>query len=123
MSKQAVLSKTRQTIDTTNDSVIIVEHIADLPGGRTLDVTGFPDDEISAGHVVIKDEEGVYKPLPTDGNVPASHTVEGVTVASCKKDNAQVSVMYNGTVNEAYAKYPYSDAVKKKLSLIKFINE
>ena len=51
----ANLSKNNGTVNTTNDSVVIVQNLDGLPGGRTLDVTGFPDSEISAGHVIIKE--------------------------------------------------------------------
>lgn len=115
---------TSQSVDTTNDSVVIVKHLEGIPGGRTLDVTGFSDDEISAGHVIIKETStGEYKPLPTTGTIPASHTYAGILVASIKKENAQAAIMVRGTVNEAYAKYAIPSGAKTALSLIRFISE
>lgn len=49
------------------DSIVIKKHITDIEGGRTLDVTGFPEDVILAAHVIISKEvnsEKVYCPMP-----------------------------------------------------------
>lgn len=49
------------------DSIVIKKHITDIEGGRTLDVTGFPEDVILAGHVIISkvaNDEKVYLPMP-----------------------------------------------------------
>ena len=71
------------------DSVTISNYIEGLPGGRSLDVTGFKPTVIKAGHVVIKDTaSGNYKPMPVNEAddaydvLPAEHTIEGVVVAS-----------------------------------------
>ena len=112
----------KESIDTTNDSVVIVKNLETVAGGRTLDVTGFGDEEISAGHVIIKETAtGEYKPLPTTGTLPASHTYAGILVASIRTVNAQAAIMVRGTVNEAYAKYTIPAGAA--LSLIRFINE
>ena len=37
----------RNTVYTTNDSVVIVKYIEGILGGRALDVEGFPDRELS----------------------------------------------------------------------------
>ena len=114
----------RNTVYTTNDSVVIVKYIEGILGGRALDVEGFPDRELSAGHIIIKEtESGEYKPLPTSGILPEEHTYEGILVSSLSVDNAQSAIMVRGTVNEAYCKYPIPDQAKKSLSLIRFINE
>ncbi|MBD0822635.1 hypothetical protein [Aestuariibaculum marinum] len=115
----------KQSVDTTNDSVVIVKHIEGIPGGRTLDVTGFGDTEISAGHVIIRDDNSPmdYKPLPTTGTIPANHSYAGILVSSIKTANAQAAIMVRGTVNEAYCKYSVPAAAKTALSLIRFINE
>ena len=49
------------------DSIVIKKHITDIEGGRTLDFTGYPDDVLFAGHVIISltaNNEKVYKPMP-----------------------------------------------------------
>lgn len=113
------------SVDTTNDSVVIVENLEGIPGGRTLDVTGFADDEISAGHVIIRSDNAPkdYKPLPVSGTLPANHTYKGYLVGSLKKSNPQAAIMYAGTVNEAYCKYPIPTGAKTALNRVTIINE
>ncbi len=114
----------KESIDTTKDSVVIVKNLETVAGGRTLDTTGFGDDEISAGHVIIKETAtGEYKPLPVNGTLPADHTYVGVLVASIKTALPMAAIMVRGTVNEAYAKYAISAGAKTALSLTRFINE
>ena len=67
----ANLVSEKTKIDTTNDSVVIVNHIEGIPGGRTLDVEDFPDRELSAGHVIIKDAKS--------GNICPLQTTSGLT--------------------------------------------
>lgn len=115
----------KDSVDTTKDSVVIVKNLETIPGGRTLDVTGFSEEEISAGHVVIVDDATgkIYKPLPTSGTKPAGYSYAGIVVGSVKTNKAMVSIMVRGTVNEAYAPYTIDSTVKTALSLIRFINE
>ncbi len=114
----------KETIDTTRDSVVIVKNLETVAGGRTLNVAGFGDDEISAGHVIIEvDATGEYKPLPTTGTIPDDHSYVGILVASIKTALPMASVMVRGTVNEAYAKYSIPAGAKTALSLIRFINQ
>ena len=113
-----------QSVDTTNDSVVIVSVLGTVPGGRTLDISGFTDGEISAGHVIIKETAtGTFKPLPIDGVKPADHTYEGYLIASIKASNAQAAIMDQGKVNEAYCKYPIPAGAKTSISLVKIIDE
>lgn len=47
------------------DSTIIQKYISGIKGGRSLDVPDtFPLDVIHAGHVIITDGNGTYKPMP-----------------------------------------------------------
>lgn len=122
MATANLTSKT--SVDTTNDTVVIVKNLETVAGGRTLDVTGFDDAEISAGHVIIKETaSGIFKPLPKDGSKPTGHDYVGILVASIETAKPFASIMVRGTVNEAYAKYPIAAAVKTALSLIRFINK
>ena len=52
-------------VDDTNDSIVIriVSHT--IPGGRALNVVGYPEAVLKAGHVIIKqDSNGDFKPMP-----------------------------------------------------------
>ena len=105
---QANLSRTPETIDTSADSVVIALLLEDLPGGRTLDVTGVTDEVIKAGHVIIEETATeVLKPLGvTDGAydaLPAGHTYKGVLVGSIPTARPMASIMVRGRVNPAAA--------------------
>jgi hypothetical protein len=110
------------------DSVVIADYIEGIPGGKSLDVTGFTPTVIKAGHVVIKETAtGTYKPMPVDGEVyddlPEDHTVEGVTVASVLTTEAMVGIMVRGSVNEAASPYPVTADIKTALPLIRFTQD
>lgn len=48
-----------------NDSIVIVDNLETIAGGRTLDVTGFTPEVIKAGHLIIQPTAGgEYKPMP-----------------------------------------------------------
>jgi len=58
------LTNERETLGTGLDSVVIVENLESLRGGRSLDASSHPFDHIYAGHVIIRDAAGNYKPMP-----------------------------------------------------------
>lgn len=63
------------------DSVVISNYIEGVPGGRSLDVTGFTPTVIKAGHVVIKETStGTRKPMPAGKGVIL--TISGAAKAS-----------------------------------------
>jgi hypothetical protein len=112
------------------DSVTIVNYAEGIPGGRSLDVTGFKPTVIKAGHVVIKDKDtGDFKPMPVNAAgdaynaLPAGHSVEGVVVASVTTDKAMVGIMVRGSVNQVTSPYPVTDAIKAALPLIRFTQD
>lgn len=129
---QANLNRTPQEIGASDDSIIIVNLIEDIPGGKTLDVTGVTAETLTAGHIIIEETAtGTLKPLGvTDGNyvtLPANHTYKGVLVATILTTKPLASVMVRGTVNEEAginAGLPSVPAgAKTALSLIRFIKE
>jgi hypothetical protein len=110
------------------DSVTIVNYMEGVPGGRSLNVSGFAPKAIRAGHVVIRETAtGDYKPMPVSGDaydaLPSSHTVEGVVVASVTTDEAMVGIMVRGSVNEVASPYPVTAAIKQALPHIRFIQD
>lgn len=61
----ANLNSAENQIDFSNDSIVIMKNLETVPGGRTLDVTGFTPTVIKAGHVIIeKDSDGTLLPMP-----------------------------------------------------------
>lgn len=105
-----------ETVDTSKDNVVIDKNLETLRGGRTLDVEGFADEKIQAGHVIIQeDATGEFKPLPVNGVVPADHTPRGILTVSILASKPEAAIMLRGTVNEAHLKYPITSTVKTAL--------
>jgi hypothetical protein len=112
-------------IKTGNESIVIVDDLGDISGGRTLDVTGFSPEVIEAGHVIIRDTVGgEYKPMPVSGSVyaalPASHEYVGILKANILTAKPFAAILNRGKVNDAAAPYPIGAAVKTALPLIIF---
>lgn len=102
-------------IITGNDNIVIVNHFDGIRGGRTLDVTGFTQKIINAGHVIIKAGDK-YKPMPLNekgdayGALPESASYVGYLVASIPTNRPFAAIMTRGTINPKAA--PFSmDAI------------
>lgn len=122
------------SVDTGNDSIVIVLNAETIPGGRTLDVTGFTPDVIKAGHIIIEDTATKeLKPLPVNAGgtayaaLPANHTYKGVLVASILKTKPFASILVRGTVNEEAFKngggFTTPADAKENLVLIRFTQD
>ena len=130
---QANLSRTPEVIDTSADSVVIALLLEDIPGGRTLDVTGVTDEVIKAGHVIVEETAtGALKPLGvTDGayaSLPSGHTYKGVLVGTIPTARPMASIMVRGRVNpeaavNAQGLPNYPAAAITALSLIRFAKD
>lgn len=126
------LNNEAQQIITGNDNIVIVDNFQSVRGGRTLDVTGFTPKIINAGHIIIKDSEGEYKPMPVNAEgtayaaLPEEHTYAGVLIASIPTNKAFAGIMIRGTVNSNASPYPLASilsAVKTALPLIVFTSD
>lgn len=108
-----------------NDSIVIARHGDDIPGGKTLEVKDFKGDIIRAGHVVVTDGKGVYKPLNIVGGAyektPTGFKPAGVVVRSVSKEMPAVSIMVSGIVNEGASPAPATDEIKGTLPRLTFI--
>jgi hypothetical protein len=101
----ASLNLTNQEIDTSWDGIVIIDEVEGLPGGKTLDVTGFAPEYILAGHIIIEETAtGALKPLPISGTaygaLPASHTYKGINKVTILKTQPFAAVMVRGSVNQ-----------------------
>lgn len=107
------LSAKKENVVFGNDSVVIRKYVSGIPGGRTLDVSNYPNDNILAGHVIIKDKDGNYAPMPIEGEayaaLPAGASYAGILYRSISKENPAASVMYDGVVNPECVPYPMTD--------------
>lgn len=121
------LNDEKEIVDTGNDAIVIVEYIEGLPGGRSLDTTGFAPAVIKAGHIVIKDGNGNHKPMPVSeaayAALPASHSFVGVVVSSVLTAKPMVAVLVRGSVNEVASPYPVTSDMKTALPHIRFTQD
>lgn len=131
MSTTANLASQGPTYDTGNDTIVVVKVIEAIPGGKTLDVTGYTPDVIPAGHLIIEETStGVLKPMPVSGTdygaLPASHTYKGVLISTILKTTPFAGIMVRGTVNKNASFYGIASvltAVKEALPLIRFTQD
>lgn len=123
MGATANLSKTGEVVGFGLDSVVIVNYVGGIPGGRTLDVTDFAPDTIKAGHIVIRStvDETVYKPMPVVSggdayaSLPSDYEYVGIVVSSVSKDVPFVGIMNHGTFNDVASPYPLTAEIKSAL--------
>ena len=96
------LTPNKQQMVFGEDSIVIQKYISGIKGGRTLDVTGFADSVIKAGHVIIV-KDGVYAPMPVSGEayaaLPSGAAYAGVLYRSIPAAKPAASIMTNGEVN------------------------
>lgn len=123
----ANLNHESEFVDTGKDSIVIMNYLDGVNGGRTLDTTGFTPRVIQAGHIVIKDTSGNHKPMPVAdeayGSLPAGHSFVGVVVASVKTSDPRVAIMTRGKVNKEASPYPVTEAMVSALKLIEFTQD
>lgn len=130
----ANLNNTPEDVQTGFDEVTIVRCFETVPGGATLDVSGYtPEDAVlMAGHVIIEaTATGVLKPLDVVAGefvaLPGSHTYKGVLRTSILKDKPFAAIVVRGTVNEqAFINgggWAIPSGAKTALSLIRFTKD
>lgn len=113
-----------------NDNIVIVNYFDGIRGGRTLDMTGYDEKVVKAGHVLIKTSDGKIQPLPVSEGayVPlatdATSKYYGYLVATIPADKPFAAIMTRGTINPKATPYPMTDAlitaVKAALPLIDY---
>lgn len=114
------------------DSVVIRHYVAGIIGGRTLDMTGFEEQVIKAGHVVIQNttDETLFKPMPVKNGkydtLPSGYKYAGVVVCSKPASEPLVGIMYSGEVNDVASPYPVDAikaAIKAELPTLVFMHD
>lgn len=121
----------RQRTSTGKETVVIRDKFEEIRGGRTLDVTGYPLDVITAGHVLIKETAtGEFKPFPLNAGgtayatLPEDHEIAGILISTIRKDKPFAGILIRGSVNPNAAPFPMTailSAVKTALPLITFL--
>lgn len=116
----ADLTNEEKVILSGEDSIVIRRLISSVIGGRTLDMTGFPDEYIKAGHPVIYEKStDTWKPFPVSGGtfstLPAKSEYKGVVIATKPAKRPFVGIMYAGEVNDEVMPYKLTDDMRTAL--------
>ena len=122
----AQLNKDAFLLDDGNDSIVIISALTDIPGGRTLDVSGVTSDVVRAGHVLIQDNvTKTIAPLGVSGTsyvtLPEGKSYVGVLKCSVLKRDPRAAIVTAGQVNAAASPYPVTEGIKAGLPRIEFI--
>lgn len=119
------LNRDNYLIDDGNDSKVIVRDLADIPGGRSLNVSGWSEDVIRAGHIIIKTATGDFAPLGVTTNaynsLDTGEEYAGVLKVSILKDKPLAAIMTMGEVNAAASPYTVTSTIAAGLPQIKFL--
>lgn len=126
---QADLIREKIEVEDGLESIVIVNALGDIPGGRTLDVTDVAAGTtvIKAGHIIIASNKGVMKPMPLNGggtaygSLPANHTYVGVLKATVTVKDPRAAIVTMGQVNQAACPFTVTDAMKTALKNIQFL--
>lgn len=131
MNKIPDLASKPNIVETGNDSIVIRNALGYVKGGRTLDMDGFADAVVKAGHVIIKNsttEE--YKPMPVvDGaydSLPDGYEYAGVLVGTVLASAPFASILYAGEVNDEASPYSVASikaAMKSALPQLVFMHD
>lgn len=125
----ADLIREQQEIQDGLESIVIVNCLGDIPGGRTLDVSGVANGTtvIKSGHILIASDKGVVKPMPLNsggnayGSLPASHSYLGVLKATVSVKDPRAAILTMGQVNQAACPFPVTNAMKTALPNIQWL--
>ena len=126
---QADLIREQIEVEDGLESIVIVNALGDIPGGRTLDVTDVAAGTtvIKAGHIIIASNKGVMKPMPLNsggtayGSLPDNHTYVGVLKATVTVKDPRAAIVTMGQVNQAACPFTITDAMKEALKNIQFL--
>lgn len=123
---ESTLNKEVLQIDDSLDGIVTIQALAEIPGGRTLDVTGITDSVIKAGHVIVHDTANdVYKPLQITASayiaLPTKHEYVGTLKFAIPTSDPRAAILLTGVVNEAASPAPVTAAIKAALPGIKWL--
>lgn len=126
---QANLNREQYEINDGLDSIVVVNCLGDIPGGRTLDVSDVAPGTtvIKAGHTIIASNKGVMKPMPLNaggtayGSLPANHSYVGVLKASVSVKDPRAAILTIGQVNQKACPYEVTSAMKSALTHIQWL--
>ena len=120
------LNRDSYLVDDGLDGKVIVADLADVPGGRALDMSGWDEDVLKAGHIIVHNTStGVCKPLGLTGDnyadLGANEEYYGVLKCSILKAKPAAAILTVGEVNADCCPYPVTATIKAGLPAIRFI--
>jgi len=126
MADVVTLNRNGYFVDDGNESKVIIRDLADIPGGRALNMEDFDADVVRAGHIIKRTvATDSYAPLgvSNDAYVEAAEGEEivGVLKVSVTKERPAAAIMTMGQVNAAASPYPVTEEIKTALPQIKFL--
>lgn len=126
MADVVTLNRTGYFVDDGNESKVIIRDLADIPGGRALNMEGFADDVVRAGHIIKRTvATDSYAPLGVSSDayaeVAEGEEIVGVLKVSVTKERPAAAIMTIGQVNAAASPYPVTEEIKTALPQIKFL--
>lgn len=127
------LNRDELEINSGLDSVVIVNALGDIPGGRALDVSDVASGTtiLKAGHVVISatvDGVTTYKPMPLNaggtayGTLPSGYAFAGILKTTIPVKDPRAAIVTMGQINAAACPFAFTSAMKTALSHIQFLN-
>ena len=127
---EANMNISESKVVTDKDNIVIIKALTDIPGGRTLDVSGLSSgmEVLKAGHIIVKTTAtGVHKPLGLTGSPLAYDSKDagdefvGVLKASILVSDPRAAIVTSGQINAAASPYPVTDTIKNGLPRIEFL--
>lgn len=124
----AELNREKFEVNDGLDSIVIVNDLGDVPGGRTIDTSRLAEDVtvVKSGHILIKEDatENVAALGVSDGNyetLPEGYSYLGVLKATVLKKDPRGAILTIGQVNAAASPYPVTETIMKELPMIQFL--
>lgn len=116
-------------LDDGMDSIVIINDLGDIPGGRTLNVAGFTGQTvIKSGHIVMRDDATKeLEPLAIDAGTgtyatdTTGKTYVGVLKRTILVAKPMAAILTIGQVNANASPYAVTAAIKAALPMIQFI--
>lgn len=120
------LDRDEYLLDDGNAGKVIIRDLADIPGGRALNVSGWELDVIKSGHIIKHNTStDEYAPLGVEDDayvsLEANEEYAGVLKVAVLKDKPAAAIMTMGEVNAAASPYPVTSTIKAGLPTIKFL--
>lgn len=122
------LSNELESFETGMDSVVIRRKGGRIIGGRSLNMEGFNEKYVKAGHIIIRstNDEYDYKPMPVSDNayssLPENYEYAGIWVRTTPASDARGAIQYDGEINDKALPYPI-DTLKTALPSLYFMHD